>query len=59
MIILIDDKKKRQEDFGWTEHKFNQYENIIQQIYSLEDLKSRSKDIFQKRNISVLIVYII
>jgi len=51
MIILIDDKKKRQEDFGWTEHKFNQYANIIQQIYSIEDLKSRSKDIFQKGNI--------
>jgi CheY-like chemotaxis protein len=51
MIILIDDKKKRQEDFGWTDHKFNQYENIIQLIYSLENLKTWSKDIFQKGNI--------
>jgi|GEM_PF-645331 len=51
MIFLIDDKKKRQGEFGWTIEKFNRYKGIIQQIYSLEGLKSRSNDIFQKGNI--------
>jgi hypothetical protein len=51
MIILIDDKKKRHDDFGWTEDKFNKIAHIIQRIYSLEDLESKSKDVFQKGNI--------
>jgi hypothetical protein len=52
MIFVIDDKKKRQEeDYGWTESKFKQHENNIQPIYSLDDLKSRSKDIFQQGNV--------
>ena len=32
MIYLIDDKKTRQKDFGWTEEKFAQYSSYITPI---------------------------
>lgn len=54
MIYIIDDKMKRQrEDFGWSEDKMNRYASIIQPIHSLEDLKERSKELFQEGNIVV------
>lgn len=52
MIYLIDDKKKRQEDFGWTEDRLKLYKNI-QAIYSLKDLRARNSDIFQRGNLVI------
>lgn len=52
MIYLIDDKKKRQQqDFEWTHERLLELDNVIQPIYSIEELEERSKEIFQKQNI--------
>ena len=52
MIYLIDDKKKRQEDFGWSEDRLMKYENI-QAIYSLEDLTAKTSEIFNNGNVVI------
>lgn len=51
MIYLIDDKRLRQsQDYGWTNEKFNKYNDIIQPIYELSELEKRSTEIFQNGN---------
>jgi len=51
MIYLIDDKRKRQtEDFGWIEEKFNNYNQVLKPIYTLEELVALSKEIFRVEN---------
>ncbi len=37
MIYLIDDKIRRQEDYGWKEEKFLEYQDIIIPIHSFEE----------------------
>lgn len=52
MIYLIDDKKLRQErDYQWNKNRFENKENIIQPIYTLEELQNRSSEIFQEGNV--------
>ena len=52
MIYLIDDKKIRQEkDFNWTNDRFEKYREYLQPIHTLEDLQSRSDQVFQEGNI--------
>ncbi len=54
MVYLIDDKKIRQEyDYSWTDDRFNTFSNIINRIYSLEDLNARSEEIFSDNNIII------
>lgn len=51
MIYLIDDKKLRQElDFGWTEIKIKNYENVIIAIHSIENLIEKAEDILKENN---------
>jgi len=38
MIYLIDDNKKRQQDSGWGEDKFEEYKEFIQPIYRLSEV---------------------
>lgn len=38
MIYLIDDNKTRQKDFGWTEERFAQYDNILVPLYTIDDV---------------------
>lgn len=52
MIYLIDDKKIRQEkDYKWDINKFEIYKDYIQPIYTLEELKEKSKDIFKESSV--------
>ena len=52
MIYLIDDKKIRQEkDYNWTNDRFEKYREYLQPIHTLEDLQSRSDQVFQEGNI--------
>ena len=57
MIYLIDDKKKRQEDFGWNEGRLKHYNNILQPIYSLEELKLSYHDIFKDSNNTIVLYH--
>ncbi|MBK9023810.1 MAG: hypothetical protein IPL69_07515 [Saprospiraceae bacterium] len=38
MIYLIDDKKARQNDFGWTEEKFTKLASYLRPLYTIEDV---------------------
>lgn len=46
MIYLIDDKKPRQEVYGWNTDKINRHECILKPIYAYEDMK---EDSFRRR----------
>jgi CheY-like chemotaxis protein len=51
MIYLIDDKKLRQQDFGWTDNKFSQYAGFIKPLYSIEEISQIGDDIYKEKNI--------
>jgi hypothetical protein len=38
MIYLIDDKKNRQKDFGWSEDKLAEYSSFLTPLYNLGDI---------------------
>ncbi|MEP7269400.1 MAG: hypothetical protein ABI844_17395, partial [Saprospiraceae bacterium] len=38
MIYLIDDNKTRQKDFGWTEERFAQYDNLLTPLHTINDV---------------------
>lgn len=42
MIYLIDDKKPRQEGYGWNTDKINRHESILKPIYTYEEMKEDS-----------------
>lgn len=42
MIYLIDDKKQRQEGYGWNTDRINRHEVILKPIYAYEDMKEDS-----------------
>jgi hypothetical protein len=44
MIYLIDDKRIRQKDNGWTIDKFENYEGILYPIYSVNELTQEVKN---------------
>lgn len=46
MIYLIDDKKLRQEELGWTAERFKNYSNSITPIYSKEEIENNRSEIF-------------
>jgi len=50
MIYIIDDKKSRQEDFGWDEKLFKTYSNDIVPVRSIEELSSLQESILQSGN---------
>lgn len=38
MIYLIDDKRSRQQDYGWNKERFSQYTDTITPIWNMESL---------------------
>lgn len=53
MIYLIDDKIKRQQDYGWHREKLNQYSEVLTFVHifnEIEDVELR-KEIFSDNNI--------
>lgn len=51
MIYLIDDKKRRQSnDFNWHAEKFDQFDDVIQPVYTLEEIEAISAEVFVKGN---------
>lgn len=53
MIYLIDDKKKRQHDFGWSENKFSQYSHILKPLYNIDDIRGIDEDLYSEKNIII------
>lgn len=51
MIYLIDDKKTRQKDFGWTPDKFAQYDSYLIPLYNVDDVSNVGEDIYNEENI--------
>jgi hypothetical protein len=56
MIYLIDDNRKRQQDSGWSNEKFEEYKDFIQPIYRLSEVTDNLRfEIF--RNDKNVILY--
>ena len=51
MIYLIDDKRLRQIQFGWTPEKFEKYSNIIKPLYNIEEVANLGDVIYSGKNI--------
>lgn len=51
MIFLLDDKKIRQKDFGWTEEKFAQYVSHIKPLYTIDDVVKIGENLYDAGNI--------
>lgn len=51
MIYIIDDKKSRQKDFGWSEERFETHSVDITPIWSIEELNEKKEAILQSGNI--------
>jgi CheY-like chemotaxis protein len=55
MIYLIDDNKKRQQDSGWNEDKFEEYNGFIHPIYRLSEITDELRnELFKCQNNVVL-----
>ena len=48
MIYIIDDKRSRQQDYGWDDERFSQYEDIITPIWNLESLVEYRKNVRER-----------
>lgn len=51
MIYLIDDKKTRQKDFGWTHEKFAQYASHLIPLYNINDIAKIGENLYNEGNI--------
>ena len=51
MIYLIDDKKARQNDFGWTEEKFTKLASYLRPLYTIEDVMQFAENLYDDKNI--------
>lgn len=51
MIYLIDDKKTRQKDFGWSEEKFAQYASYLTPLYNIDDVANIGENLYNDGNI--------
>lgn len=51
MIYLIDDRKHRQEEGGWSSVKFSEYSEYITPIYNYLELSNLSNEIYSSGNI--------
>jgi hypothetical protein len=53
-IFLIDDKKVRQQsDYKWTDERFHKFKDLIERIFTLDELEKSSKEIFTDDNIII------
>ena len=51
MVYLIDDKKSRQSDYGWSDDKFASYSEVIYTIRNIEELRSIQGILFSKDDV--------
>lgn len=51
MIYLLDDKKTRQKDFGWSEEKFANYSSHIKPIYTIHEVNELGENLYADENI--------
>ena len=55
MIYLIDDNKKRQQDSGWNDAKFDEYKDFLQPIYRLSEITDALRnELFKTENNVIL-----
>jgi DNA-binding NarL/FixJ family response regulator len=53
MIYLIDDKKTRQKDFGWTPERFAQYDSYLTPLYDIDDVAFIGENLYNDGNIII------
>lgn len=53
MIYLIDDKKSRQENFGWTDERLAHYADMLMPIRNADDLQQFQEDIYKADNVII------
>lgn len=53
MIYLIDDKKSRQEDFGWNDERLSQYADVLTNIRNADDLQKHQDDFCRSENVII------
>ena len=51
MIYLIDDKKRRQNEFGWSDDKLSTYTGLLVPLYNIDDIASVGDALYDKKNI--------
>ena len=51
MIYIIDDKKSRQRDYGWSEGRLSLYSQFVKPIWGTDALKDFQKQIIQEENV--------
>jgi DNA-binding NarL/FixJ family response regulator len=51
MIYLIDDKDKRQEEYGWTKQVFKTLEKNITPLYDINDINKVEDELYQNENV--------
>jgi DNA-binding NarL/FixJ family response regulator len=51
MIYLIDDKDKRQEEYGWTKQIFKTLEKNITPLYGINDINKVEDELYQNENV--------
>ena len=57
MIYLLDDKKIRQEGYGWTSERLNLYSEILQPVYNFEFLLENDMSVELFRDDSILLFH--
>ena len=51
MIYIIDDKRSRQQDYGWNDERFQLFANIVIPIWDTESLIKYQAQILEPGNI--------
>lgn len=53
MIYLIDDKKSRQENFGWNDERLSHYADVLTSIRNANDLHEHQDEICKSENVII------
>lgn len=51
MIYLIDDRKTRQNDFGWSKDKLNKYSALLTTLYDIHDITEIGEALYDEDNV--------
>ena len=51
MVYIIDDKRSRQQDYGWDDVRFSQYRDIIIPIWNMESLSIHREEMLFDNNV--------
>ena len=51
MVYIIDDKRSRQQDYGWDDVRFSQYSDIIIPIWNMESLAMHRGEMLLNNNV--------